>query len=1106
MFQMRVDIRLQLGLLVMTPTLIALVVLTLAIWFTSYDFVLDNRSQRLVLAASLKAANVGAALDLVSSSVTAVATGLLIQSSLQRYIQGNNTDANWVRVTQDLNLSLNGAVTNGILMQAQIFATNDSLGANTTVLRATGADLDGVVRLPYTYPNGDPVFLGDETALGYPAPLYPNLTYGTTCYSGPSTSKRACFGGRVLDSKSMLFLGPWAINGTYSLASMTLPITNNTSRDEVLGWMTIIVDAVLITNPINNQQEGLDQTGVALIVAPNQVTNRLPLGVLDAGSNAPKSLPARFVTLPNNTLHRHDETISDGLSFDYNAFPAVKRGWADPPPNSGGAGSLLTTKNEQGIKVSVGYARVPNSGFVDWLLLVEQAHDEVWHPIYHLRNVILACVFATLGMTLVMIIPTVHFSTAPIRRLRDATLKSLLAREYDPTEDSSERSNFAHEGLSPGAHLELPPKDGFLASISKWRHQNVQTESEKCEEKKRQQFRIPAKVKDRQHFIVDELTDLTTTFNEMSGQLVVHCETLEEQVQQRTAMYVEGKLAAEAANEAKTIFVANISHELKTPLNGILGLAQASQAESSLAVMKRDMKMIYNLADLLYKLIQDLLLFSKNQVDHNMVLEEGEFRVRDLTSQVSSMFSVLARERGVDFKIGFEGPDEAAVYDGSGGSDRKEFGPVGSGRVKDMVLWGDKTRIVQVVNNLISNALKFTPAGGNVRVVVRCIAEAESVSRRGSVLSKQHSLSRQGSGRKSKQVPIQEAGSERSSLKQRQKPKQPMTATAIEINALDHPVQTSAASRTGSRSPPPAGARHVIFECEVIDTGPGMPEHVQERVFEPFFQGDMALSKKFQGTGLGLSICAQLSSLMSGSIGLKSQEGVGSTFTMRLPLKQMATRSDSSASSQATGPTRFNSPRNSISGESLRPPLDTPPNKGETPKSTHTFANISETLAGAGGTQPSTTPSSPSPSNPGPASSNLVRARSIKVLMAEDNIINQGVLKRLLKMENVTDVTTALDGKIAYDLVLENMAKTDNFDLIFMDVQMPNMDGLEATKLIREAGYTGPIVALSAWSHESNVKNCHEAGMDDFVFKPIRGERLRFVLDTYFPAEDAENQ
>ncbi|TID26297.1 hypothetical protein E2P81_ATG00772 [Venturia nashicola] len=1114
MFKMRVGIRVQLGLLVYFFVLIAFMVLALAVWFTTYPYVLDMRSDKLVLTASLKAANVGAALSLVSSSVTAVATRLVVQSSLQRYARGNNTDANWSRPIQDLSLALNGAVSNGILMQAQVFGTNDSLGANTTVLRATGADLDGAVQLPYTYPNGEPVFLGDENDLGYPAPLYPNLTYGTNCYNGPSTSKRACFEGQVLDSTSMLFIGPWWVNSSYSLASMTLPVINNTSRDDVLGWMTIIVDAILITDPINNQQEGLDETGVALIVAPNNVTNRLPAGVLNVGSRAPKDLTARFVVLPNNTMHRHEGTVRGNLTFDYNAFPAVKKSWTDPPSSSNHAGSYLTTTNEQGIKVSVGYATVPNGGFVDWLLLVEQSHYEVWHPINRLRKVILACIFGTLGGILLIIIPTAHYSTGPIRRLRDATRNSVLAPGFDPDEDSRETSNFAVEGLSSGVVFEMTSKDGFFAGISKWRHRNVKTASEISEERKRRQFRIPAKVKDREHLISDELTDLTTTFNEMSDELLVQYETLEERVQKRTAELEESKLAAEAANEAKTVFVANISHELKTPLNGILGIAQASQAESSLAIVKRDMKMIFNQGDLLSKLIQDILLFSKNQVDHNIVLEEGEFRVRDITSQVFSTFSLIAKEREVDFKIVFEGPGDTAVYDGNGTSDRKEFGPAGSGRVRDMVLWGDKTRIVQVVNNLTSNALKFTPEGGNVRVIVRCIGETESVSRRGSVLSKQTSLSRQGSGRKSRQAVIEEVGSERSVTPSSFNQKQLMTATANEINAIDYPVQPSAASaRSGSS--PPVNARRVLFEWEVVDTGTGMPEHVQKRVFEPFFQGDMALSKKFQGTGLGLSICAQLSSLMSGSMALKSQEGMGSTFTMRIPLKQIGTRADtgSSASSQTTGSILFNSPRNSISGESFRPPehryscINTPGYNEDDSKSIHAFANISETRAS--GLPPPTTTSSPTASKPGAASKDsttpLDHPRSLKVLVAEDNKTNQLVVQRLLKMEKVTDVTIAADGKIAYDLVVENMAKTDNFDLIFMDVQMPNMDGLEATKLIREAGYKGPIIALSAYSDEANVKSCHEAGMDDFVSKPIQLPRLKLVLKTHCAAEDAEN-
>lgn len=84
---------------------------------------------------------------------------------------------------------------------------------------------------------------------------------------------------------------------------------------------------------------------------------------------------------------------------------------------------------------------------------------------------------------------------------------------------------------------------------------------------------------------------------------------------------------------------------------------------------------------------------------------------------------------------------------------------------------------------------------------------------------------------------------------------------------------------------PPINARMLVFEFEVEDTGPGIPVSQQQKVFEPFVQGDLGLSKKYGGTGLGLSICSQLAKLMGGTISLASQEGVGSTFTMRIPLK-----------------------------------------------------------------------------------------------------------------------------------------------------------------------------------------------------------------------------
>lgn len=118
----------------------------------------------------------------------------------------------------------------------------------------------------------------------------------------------------------------------------------------------------------------------------------------------------------------------------------------------------------------------------------------------------------------------------------------------------------------------------------------------------------------------------------------------------------------------------------------------------------------------------------------------------------------------------------------------------------------------------------------------------------------------------------------------------------------------------------------------------------------------------------------------------------------------------------------------------------------------------------------------------------------LRVLVADDNSTNIEVVSRLLKLEDVYDVTIAKDGQEAYDLVKANMEKNQHFDVIFMDIQMPNLDGLQSTRLIRKMGYSAPIVALTAFSEESNVRECMESGMNEFLSKPIRRPALKQVL------------
>jgi osomolarity two-component system sensor histidine kinase SLN1 len=298
------------------------------------------------------------------------------------------------------------------------------------------------------------------------------------------------------------------------------------------------------------------------------------------------------------------------------------------------------------------------------------------------------------------------------------------------------------------------------------------------------------------------------------------------------------------------------------------------------------------IGDLLLHLLEDLLSFSKNQIGQQVSLEEKEFRLGDIRPQMLSIFDKQVRESRISFTVSFVGSDDVEV---NPSPDRTSLdrrlpalgGPAGVGRLKDMCVWGDQHRILQVIINLVSNSLKFTPAGGKVDLRIRCVGEVEQPIDE----SRTSSFSKTGSNRAGRTRHRLGSGSTHSASSKGTSSTPAMkTGTALTINPADPKATPHIHVREQSPTPPPLNARAYLFEFEVEDTGPGIAEHMREKIFEPFVQGDIGLSKKFGGTGLGLSICAQLAKLMGGSITLKSEVGVGTVFTMQIPLKYVKDR------------------------------------------------------------------------------------------------------------------------------------------------------------------------------------------------------------------------
>ncbi len=224
---------------------------------------------------------------------------------------------------------------------------------------------------------------------------------------------------------------------------------------------------------------------------------------------------------------------------------------------------------------------------------------------------------------------------------------------------------------------------------------------------------------------------------------------------------------------------------------------------------------------------------------------------------------------------------------------------------------------------------------------------------------------------------------------------------------------------------PPAAAADPRLRFRVSDTGIGIGPEQTARLFVPFSQADSSTTRKYGGTGLGLAISKRLIEALGGTIAVESTPGQGSTFTVEVP----------------TGPLE-GVPRVEYK------PLD------------------------AGVT---------SAADESPPSSQPLNAR---VLLVEDGLDNQRLLSFLLKKAGAT-VVTAENGQVAVELALAARAEGHRFDLILMDMQMPVMDGYEATRRLRAAGYDGPIIALTAHTMQGDREKCLAAGCDDFTPKPI---------------------
>jgi signal transduction histidine kinase/ActR/RegA family two-component response regulator len=240
-------------------------------------------------------------------------------------------------------------------------------------------------------------------------------------------------------------------------------------------------------------------------------------------------------------------------------------------------------------------------------------------------------------------------------------------------------------------------------------------------------------------------------------------------------------------------------------------------------------------------------------------------------------------------------------------------------------------------------------------------------------------------------------------------------------------------------------AANPMMQFDVIDTGVGMTPEQMARLFSPFTQADSSTTREFGGTGLGLVISKRLAQVLGGTITVESKPGVGSTFRVLV----------------ATGTIKHEQTRDVDHAK-------------RTPAAATVPESLPECLQG-------------------------------RILLAEDGPDNQRLVSAILRKAGA-EVTLAENGRKAVDLAMTSWQQGMPYDVILMDMQMPVMDGYEATRALRQAGYQGAIIALTAHAMATDRQKCLDAGCDDYASKPIHRDDLIGMIGRYIHSPDTTGE